>query len=557
MQIPEKQSYQIESIQRYSLILSIAWTLLVCSSFAWYWYHADQEIRKTALAQARASYEKDLIYRRWGAKHGGVYVPVNEQTPPNPHLSHIPERDIATPSGKQLTLVNPAYMTRQVYEMAREEERLGRGHITSLKPLRQENAPDPWEAAALKAFEQGEDEVSATVTLDGIPHIRLMRPFITEPPCLKCHAGQGYKLGDIRGGLSVSAPMGALMHDLQVSLLGGGAFHGIILLGGLAIVRIGGHKLCDNARRQYKSELDLHEQTLQLEAEIGERQQIQEHLQEQTAILEEEIAERTAMQEELNQQQQLLEEVNQSLHTMVEEAIAEMRRKDETLIHQGRLAAMGEMINNIAHQWRQPLNNVALIIQNMQAGYQSGDITPQSMERDVATAMGVIQHMSRTIDDFRNFFRQDKEKRPFIVNKVIALCLEFVSATLENCGIEVDMTAEDSVVATGYPNEYAQVILNILGNARDIMQERGTKAPRITIRLFSENGRSVVTIGDNGGGIAEEALPRIFDPYFTTREPGKGTGIGLYMSKTIIEKNMSGSLTARTVDGGAEFRIEV
>jgi len=155
---------------------------------------------------ARASFQKDLLFRRWAAVHGGVYVPPTEATPPNPYLSHIPDRDVTTSTGKKLTLVNPAYMTRQVHELGREGHG-EHGHITSLNPIRPENAADPWEAGALRTLESGEEEVSALLEIDGAPHLRLMRPLATEVGCLKCHAAQGYKVGDLRGGISVSIPM--------------------------------------------------------------------------------------------------------------------------------------------------------------------------------------------------------------------------------------------------------------------------------------------------------------------------------------------------------------
>ena len=159
---------------------------------------------------ALTNYERDVLYRRWAAAHGGVYVPVTPDTPPTPYLSRLPERDIVTPSGRRLTLINPAYMTRQVYELA-QQEGLPRGHLTSLKPLRPQNAPDPWERKALEAFEHGRKEVSEVVLIDGKDHMRLMRPFRIVPSCLTCHEEQGYKVGDIRGGISVSVPMSPIM----------------------------------------------------------------------------------------------------------------------------------------------------------------------------------------------------------------------------------------------------------------------------------------------------------------------------------------------------------
>lgn len=284
--------------------------------------------------------------------------------------------------------------------------------------------------------------------------------------------------------------------------------------------------------------------------DITAKKLMEHELFEQTEALEEEIAEREAAQTNL-------EELNHSLEDRVHLAVDELRRKDQALIQQGRLAAMGEMINNIAHQWRQPLNNVGLIIQNLQYSYDAETLTREEMEQEISKAMGVIMHMSRTIDDFRNFFRADKQKGCFSVNETVRKALEFISSALSSHDITIVLDDNETISATGYENEYAQVLLNILSNARETSIERDITAPRISIRITSEDEHSVLYIRDNCGGIADDIMPKIFDPYFTTRAPDKGTGIGLYMSKVIIEQNMSGSLTAKNTDDGVEFRIEV
>jgi PAS domain S-box-containing protein len=269
------------------------------------------------------------------------------------------------------------------------------------------------------------------------------------------------------------------------------------------------------------------------------------------------ITERKRVERSLALKQQQLEELNRSLEQRVKQAVDELRQKDRLLIQQSRQAAMGEMINNIAHQWRQPLNNIGLIIQNLQLQYEAGEMDSGQMAAEVGKAMDVVTYMSRTIDDFRNFFHEDKDRQTFVVNEMVSRSLDFLLPGLKNSGIMVECREEPNVNANGYPREYMQALLNILNNARDVLLERKVPQPLIRIKIFSENRRSVVAIHDNAGGISDDVLPKIFDPYFTTKEQGKGTGIGLYMSKTIIEKNIEGSLTARNIDGGAEFRIEV
>jgi C4-dicarboxylate-specific signal transduction histidine kinase len=296
------------------------------------------------------------------------------------------------------------------------------------------------------------------------------------------------------------------------------------------------------------------EMACNLEKNIDELNQSQRKLHEKTVLLEAEIAERQAVQEALADKQNLLKSLNRTLEERIEHAVKELRQKDQTLIQQNRLAAMGEMINSIAHQWRQPLNVISLIVQGLP---ECKDMSQAELDHEVERIMDVILHMSQTIDDFRYFFRQDKEKSRFTANLAVAKALEFIRPSLIDKRIVISITEQPEVCVFGYSNEYAQALLNILSNAKDVLMESNVAEPRINISIFMVDDRSVVTITDNGGGISTDVMPRIFDPYFTTKEKMQGTGIGLYMSKIIIEQNMGGSLTAENVEGGVAFRIEV
>lgn len=232
-----------------------------------------------------------------------------------------------------------------------------------------------------------------------------------------------------------------------------------------------------------------------------------------------------------------------------------LREKERMLIQQSRQAAMGEMIENIAHQWRQPLNNLGLIMQLLPYSYEQGEFSKDYLTTVVANSMSIIGHMSQTIDDFRNFFKPDKEKVEFKVLDEITKTLSLVEGGLKSQWIKVEVDATDHPTIHGFPNEYSQVLLTILNNARDAFSIRKIEEPKVRINLFSNNDKAVVTIADNAGGIPDDILHKIFDPYFTTKGPDKGTGVGLFMSKTIIEKYMNGSLTVRNTGDGAEFRI--
>lgn len=653
----EELSGQACQIIRYGLAMALIWSIIMSLSIWWYFQSHNRQINAVALAEARAAIETDVLYRRWSTYHGGVYVPVTDKTLPNPNLVNIAEREVTSSSGRVLTIINPAYMTRQVYELALEKKMNRKAHLTSLKPIRPENRPDDWEVEALNSFENGEKEKIEFVKMNGELNIRLMRPFITEKPCLKCHQHQGYHEGDIRGGLSVSLPIAPLAATMKPQLIGNTITHGLIWIVGLIGIIFGTRKLhrhnsvlmqsefryrtvadytsdweywraldgsfiyispncsllCgysaeefqrsphliseivhpddrhafDNHTNLYNNDLDA----LQLEfriitregmerwishlcrqvydasgkplgyrasnRDITERKQIENEMREQAELLESEIAERQKVQEVLASQQQQLQVLNHSLEERISDAVSELRRKDQMLILQGRQAAMGEMINNIAHQWRQPLNNVGLIVQNIRDAFENGDLTREDMETQVDKAMESIMYMSGTINDFSGFFHPEKESQSFQVDVIVKRALNFLRSTFSSSFIQVDFKEDQNVRVSGFPNEYLQALLNILGNARDVLLERQIADPLIQIRVFMQNNRSVVTISDNGGGIDETALPKIFDPYFTTKDPGKGSGIGLYMSKTIVEKNMNGKLTASNNEQGAVFRIEI
>jgi diguanylate cyclase (GGDEF)-like protein len=218
-------------------VLGIGWILVVLFSWGWESYHAREDEERSMLEVSRAFFQQILMTREWNARHGGVYVFTNAAMQPNPYLKEL-QRDIPLPDGRLLTLVNPAYMTRQISEISEEYDGV-RMHITSLKPIRPENAPLPWEREALQAFASGLAEKGEF--FDG--GYRYMAPLMTEKSCLKCHKAQGYKVGDIRGGISVTIPYA---RDTLVSLSAG---HFLIALSGLVFLLLVGRKL----RRAYRT----------------------------------------------------------------------------------------------------------------------------------------------------------------------------------------------------------------------------------------------------------------------------------------------------------------
>lgn len=249
-------------------------------------------------------------------------------------------------------------------------------------------------------------------------------------------------------------------------------------------------------------------------------------------------------------------EINE-LQRKLKEEYTKNTKKDQMMIRQSRLAAMGEMISNIAHQWRQPLNALALTIQDIEDSYHHNEIDDTYIADTVEKSMELIQHMSVTIDDFRNFYKTNKDIVEFSLKRSIDEAMKIISASLKNSSIDVQIECIQDVVVHGYPNEFSQVILNILSNSKDALIDNRPADRQIKISIESVNGKGRIVITDNGGGIPPNVIESVFDPYFTTKEQGRGTGIGLYMSKTIIESNMGGKIDIANIGDGTRVTIEL
>jgi len=222
-------------------------------SVAWNLKSQTIAVQNTARAAAKTAYEKDVVYRIWNSTHGGLYVPVSPYAKPNVYLADIAGRDIETTDGIRLTLINPAYMNRQVHEI--ELSRTGsRGHLTSLRPVRPGNAPDEWEREALEAMVTGREEYSGIQEMDGREYMRYMRPLTTEEACLKCHEQHGYRVGQIRGGLSVSTPMEPFRKAVEASTRAIWFWHVFTWFVGIVGIAFSANRLTQYFRRQEISE---------------------------------------------------------------------------------------------------------------------------------------------------------------------------------------------------------------------------------------------------------------------------------------------------------------
>jgi len=251
-------------------------------------------------------------------------------------------------------------------------------------------------------------------------------------------------------------------------------------------------------------------------------------------------------------------ELNSALEEKVIVETSKQKEQEQLLIQQTRLAAMGEMIGNIAHQWRQPLNALGLILQNLKFSYEIGELDEKMMNKSIEKANMLTKNMSKTIDDFRNFFRPNKAKESFKINESVTKAIELIESTFEhhNIKLEKDFTSTETEFF-GFPNEFSQVVLNLLTNAKDAVLENKIENPLIIVQTKKDDEYIYISIKDNGLGIKSEIINKIFEPYFTTKDEGKGTGIGLYMSKIIIENNMNGKIEVKNEEDGANVTIKL
>ena len=253
----------------------------------------------------------------------------------------------------------------------------------------------------------------------------------------------------------------------------------------------------------------------------------------------------------------MLNEANSALEEKVSKTVAKLRENDIIMFQQSRLAQMGEMISMIAHQWRQPLNAIASTGTALKLKALMGKANEDVIIEATDKISFYIKHLSNTIDDFRDFFKPKKEKQKTNLDILVESALLIVQPSLDDKKIKVitELNSHSSFVS--YANELKQVILNLIKNAEDILVEKEIKDPKITIKTYEKEDAYILEVLDNAGGIPKKIMPKIFDPYFSTKTKKDGTGLGLYMSKIIVEDHCKGVLEVENYKEGALFRIKV
>ena len=475
-----------------------------------YYLNNQRQVREQSMAiaieGARNMFRMVVLTRNWNSSHGGIYVPVTPRTQPNPYLEH-PRRDLMTTDGVALTMINPAYMTRLIGEMAE----LNAGAIfrlTSLRPMRPANAADAWEARALQHFEQGQRESWSVEASPTGPLLRYMAPLLIQESCLHCHAKQGYKLGDVRGGISVSQKYEAIeqavarqSHETLIATLS--TFLLISSLGWL---------LLELLRRRW----------MELASQFHELEETQHQLLQAEKLAS--IGQLAAgVAHEINNPVGFVNSNLGSLRNYSQQMIA--------LLEQCR-AGQGKEADFVAADFDYLRHDVLDLLQESQDG---------------------LGRVTRIVNDLKDFSRVDRaEEQDFDLNGGL-------DSTLNVVWNEVKYKAE---VVRDYGEipllrcvgaQINQVAMNLLLNAAHAIAEHGT----ITLRTGHDAHTVWFEVADTGSGIAPEVLRRIFEPFFTTRPVGKGTGLGLSVSYDIVRKH-GGQIHVNSQPGqGSCFRVSL
>lgn len=489
--------------RRWWLLLLCLWALGTGMLLATHLQDIRAQSVQIATEGARNMFRMVVLTRSWNASHGGVYVPVTPRTQPNPYL-HVPRRDVTTTEGVALTLINPAYMTRLIAETVQSNTGAV-FRLTSLRPVRPENGADPWESRSLQSFEQGVKEVVSIEPGASGAQLRYMAPLRVEQACMACHANQGYQLGDIRGGISVSqqyAPIEAATASSvqQTKLSYALVFFLVSVLGWilLELLRKRWMELASNIQALGRA----HEELIQSEkmASLG----------------------------------RMVAGFAHEINTPVGVAVGAVSHNDETLTRIEGMLSQEEVSEDML---RAELADMR----------QSGSLAMANLRR----AAGLVQSFKRTSVD-----QTSQQLREFPMKELINDVLFAVHSHLKKFPIEVRVDCADDLRVLGMPGLLEQLLTNLVMNAIQHGFDEGRRAGKIDIRAQREGANVHLQFVDDGKGMDANNLSRIFEPFYTTHRARGGSGLGLYICYNIVTTQLGGSIHCTSQpQAGCQFDI--
>ena len=471
--------------------------------------------------KGKTLFDMMVVTRTWNGQHESLYVK-SSTLKPNPYLA---ENTIQTENNETLIRINAAWMTKQISEVAN----LNRGYfykITSLNPKNPNNKPDSFEEEALKYFEKNKDQVYyyrlPNLEIDD-KYFNFMGSLKVEKSCLACHDSKENKIGDIRGGIRVSIALDNYKNNYK-NITESKEHHDMVIIVFSLISLI---TIIFSVMLFMKHEERIKKLNLSLTRKVADRTK------------------------ELN-------DLNKELELRIQAAVEEVKEKEKLMISQAKSAAMGEMITMIAHQWRQPLSEITMINNNLMAELLLGDKSSESMKEDIESSFDILEHLSKTIDDFASFFKPTKVKDKFFLSDMFESVLHMLSNVLKKNSIEVFIDSTQEIEVYTYQRELLHVFLNLLNNSKDAFVENNIDINNriINIKVSKDVENITIEVCDKAGGIKEESLDQIFNPYFSTKSKN-GTGLGLYISKVIVEEHLDGKISAYNSVGGVCFVIKL
>jgi two-component system NtrC family sensor kinase len=486
------------------LLFMLLWMLAVGVSLAFSLQTVRRHSLEVAAEGARNMFHTILLTRQWNARHGGVYVPVDPETQPNPYLVH-PRRDVTTTDGARLTLINPAYMTRLIGELADRHSGVT-FHITSLKPIRPENAADAWERQALIAFENGLPEMLGFEASEQDGSIlRYMAPLRLTQDCLACHADQG-PVNGIRGGISISQryqpfETAARPSEIQTLLAHGAVF---LLVAGL------GWWLLEQLRRSYFA----------LTGKIGELEATRDEL---------------LQSEKMASLGRMVAGFAHEINTPVGVAVGAVSNSEEVLNRIDRLLEQEDVRED---ELRAELGLLR----------QGGALALTNLRR----AASLVQSFKRTSAD-----QASQQPRVFDMGELIQDVRFALHNQLKRLPVRIEVDCPDKLTLRGVPGLIEQLLTNLILNSLQHGFGQGGRAGTITIRVETPStGQVAIDYRDDGLGMPPEVLARIFEPFFTTRRGQGGSGLGLYICYNIVTTELKGIIHCESTPGaGTHFRI--